>query len=111
MAFFGGRFGDFGKKKRERFTLKGVITRYENGIQTVRTEAETQSEFKYIQCMGMSLIKCPVCKEHPYAAFRMTFSRPCEHVHIGTSVVMEYHVNRDVQGNIQQGYWTGKAVV
>ena len=111
MSFFGGRFGDFGRKKREKFTLRGTIIRYENGIQTVQTEVETQREFKHIQCMGMSLIKCPKCKAHPFAAQNMVFARPCEHVKVGTQVVMEHKVTYSPQGQVLQGYWTGKAVV
>ena len=110
MAFFGGRFGDFGKKKRDPFTLKGTIITYDNGIQRIKTEVTTQREFEWIQCMGWSLIKCPVCKDHPYAAHNMVFARPCEHVKPGTKVLLHYVTHKEGEVVVGGG-WTGKVLL
>jgi len=91
-----------------KFKLKGVITSYENGIQVIRTES-SEREFKHIQCMGFSLIKCPKCKVKPFQNSLMVVGRACEHVKVGTRVVMEHRVRlAEDRKTVVQGYWTGK---
>ena len=90
------------------FRLRGVIVRYENGIQTVKTESR-EREFQYIQCMGHSLIVCPTCSvkwKHKYNP-QFQLARPCEHVKVGTEVIMK-HVTRREGGIAMQGFWTGR---
>lgn len=97
--------------KGKKFTLRGVITSYEHGIQVIRTES-SEREFKHIQCMGFSLIKCPKCKVRPGQPAGMITAKPCEHVKVGTQVVMEHRTRlAEDRRTVVQGYWTGKAVV
>jgi hypothetical protein len=96
--------------KNRKFSLRGEIVRWENGIQTVRTES-SEREFRFIQCMGFSAIECGKCKKHPFAAQGMMWCRPCEHLRVGTKVLMEHKVRYGPQGEILAGYWTGSVII
>ena len=96
--------------KNRKFKLKGQIVRWEHGIQTVKTES-SEREFRHIQCLGFSAIKCPKCKVHPFAAQGMAFCSPCEHMRVGTYVELEHKVRRDARGDVVQGYWTGRPLL